>query len=305
MFGRRKHWEDQFDEAYSDRPQQLVEEKHRWWLHALILTAIWVAAISTVGWIAGRPMAEKTLKLLATPVGMIWLILFLQVYVAAVLRLPGWFLCGLMMFLLLTSAGNYFVRDRLSRTLEAPFMNTNVFEDAPFDCLVVLGGGSDNKPNGHPQLLSAGERIVLAAELYHAGQAKLIVATGTATESADANDQHPCEETKQILSELGVPDDHVVMLNGINTSSEIASVKKWQKGLGDIGPQRIGLCTSAWHLPRALQLCESEGLQVSPVPADFLTKPFRPDPSMVVPSAGNLEHVSIILHEYLGRLIYR
>jgi uncharacterized SAM-binding protein YcdF (DUF218 family) len=305
VFWRRKTWEDDYDRSYGDRPRREHLEGPTWWIHITLLVAIWILFIGGIWAIAGRTMAEKSLRLFATPLGLVWIIFVCQIYFAALVRKGVLFLLGLIPFLVLTAGGNYFVQRGLVHSLESEYLSLNPLAGEAFDVLIVLGGGSDNKPNGHPQLLRGGERVAIAAEMYHAGKVSRIVATGKNSVRRDEKDQDPCEETRQILIELKVPEAAIMMLRGINTSEEAAACRQWLDELGDNQPKRIGLVTSAWHLKRATALFEKNGIPVEPVPADFFLGPFRPSASMIVPSSENLEIVSIALHEYFGRWIGR
>ena len=305
MFWRRKSWEDDYDDSYGKQSKREHTEGPTWWVHVTLLVVLWLLFVGAIWMIAGRTMAEKTLKLFLTPLGIVWLILIGQIYFSALVRNGAVFFLGLAPFLLLTAGGNYFVQRALVTSLESEFQKINPLEGEPFDTLIVLGGGSDNKPNGHPQLMRGGERVALAAEMFHAGKVQQIVATGLTLFRRDEKDQCPCEETKQILTELMVPESSIVMLNGINTSEEAAACRQWLEGLQGERPQRIGLVTSAWHLKRSMSLFERNGIKVEPVPADFFTSPFRPSSTMIVPSSENLDIVSVALHEYFGRWIGR
>ncbi len=305
MFRRRRNWEDEYDDSYGDRPRREHVEGPTWWIHITLLIVLWMLFIGGVWAVAGRAMAEKSLRLFATPLGLVWVILVCQIYFSALIRHSALFLLGMVPFLLLTTGGNYFVQRALVTSLEAEYQSLNSLEGQPFDVLIVLGGGSDNKPNGHPQLMRGGERVAVAAEMYHAGKVGKIVATGQNSVRLDEKDQDPCEETKQILIELKVPESAIVTLKGINTSEEAVAARQWIDGLAGEKPLRIGLVTSAWHLKRAMALFLRNGIQVEPVPADFFSSPFRPTASMIVPSSENLEIVSITLHEYFGRWIGR
>ncbi len=70
------------------------------------------------------------------------------------------------------------------------------------------------------------------------------------------------------------------------------------------GITRIALVSHAWHLPRALELYERQGLDVVAAPTAYST----PAPSLFVralPSAFALNQSSMALHEWLGILAQR
>jgi len=74
------------------------------------------------------------------------------------------------------------------------------------------------------------------------------------------------------------------------------------KMLKAAGVTRIALVSHAWHLPRALELFEQQGLEVLPAPTAYST----PAPSLfarLLPSAFALNQSSMALHEWLGILV--
>jgi len=113
---------------------------------------------------------------------------------------------------------------------------------------------------------------------------------------------HPYEEATLILEELGVEPRAILKLQGINTSEEMQNLKKWS----DLNPgKRIGLLTSAWHLPRAQRLAQAQGIEASPIAAAFFSDPYAPSPGVVVPSEANLTVTAAVMKEYLARLVGR
>lgn len=72
--------------------------------------------------------------------------------------------------------------------------------------------------------------------------------------------------------------------------------------LKSAGIKRIVLVSHGWHLPRAVELFERQGLEVIAAPTVFST----PGPSLfarALPSAAWLHQSSMALHEWLGILV--
>ena len=70
------------------------------------------------------------------------------------------------------------------------------------------------------------------------------------------------------------------------------------------GVTRIALVSHGWHLPRAIELYASQGLEVFAAPTAFST----PIPSLyarALPSAAALNQSNMALHEWLGILVQR
>ena len=84
-----------------------------------------------------------------------------------------------------------------------------------------------------------------------------------------------------------------------NTYENAQRASKILKGIG-IG--EIILVTHAWHMPRALEAFEHNGMRVDPAPTGFM----RPSASETedfkwLPNAASLHNVQWLLHELLGR----
>jgi uncharacterized SAM-binding protein YcdF (DUF218 family) len=131
-----------------------------------------------------------------------------------------------------------------------------------YDVIVVLGGGiAPAKPPliPDPHLTDSADRIWHAARLYRRGVApRIIVSGGGNTEMSEA------EAMRLFLTDLGIPLE-VVTLEGasFNTIENIRHVRTLVKD------GRIALVTSASHMPRAMRLARTAGLNVSAFPTDW------------------------------------
>lgn len=68
--------------------------------------------------------------------------------------------------------------------------------------------------------------------------------------------------------------------------------------------ERIAIISQAWHLPRATQLFEQQGLTVYPAPTGHTNENNEDNKPIIrwLPKASGLDKSSIALKEYLGRL---
>lgn len=210
-----------------------------------------------------------------------------------------WALGGL--FVLHLAGGNGLISQYLLLSLERPYQKQRTYELEPFDAIVVLGGGTDEARNGFAESGESGDRVVVAARAYHAGLTKKIICTGDRIELISKDKMSPAEEAFEILVGLGVPDQHVHRLGGVNTIAEMKNLKKI------LDPnQRIGLITSAWHMPRAIRLSKTQGLDFVPLPADFRTdNPITLSPFELIPDANDSADIQIAVKEYLAKLVGR
>jgi uncharacterized SAM-binding protein YcdF (DUF218 family) len=143
-------------------------------------------------------------------------------------------------------------------------------------------------------LRGAGDRVLVGARLFLDGHTPCLVTSGSRAANAAHYARSPCDETKAIWMDLGIPESKIVTLPGENTEDEMQSLRRLVDGRGW---DRVGLVTSAWHLPRALNLARRHGLQLTPLPADF--RGVLPSPSMpyLAPQADALANSTLALNE--------
>ncbi len=174
--------------------------------------------------------------------------------------------------------------------------------DPPLDALMVLGGGTSAGPN-RAEAANAGDRVLFAAQLYLQGNTHELLTSGSRLSESQSEPTTAIQAT-EIWNKLAIPPAAITQLEGENTFAEIQSLKSLmaERGSG----QRIGLLTSAWHLPRAMRLARVAGLpNLIPVAADHEVR-IEPRPIwQYLPSAENLERLERVQREMLARLVAR
>ena len=70
------------------------------------------------------------------------------------------------------------------------------------------------------------------------------------------------------------------------------------------GITRVAVVTHAWHMPRAIDVCEAAGLTVLPAPTAAATPPANLRDA-IMPRARSFRDSSWAIHEWVGRLWYR
>ncbi len=170
-----------------------------------------------------------------------------------------------------------------------------------YDAVILLGGGTGTRPGGLPELAFSGDRVFLAAQMYHAGQTKHIICTGTRIEQLDRSGANPGESAMELLQRVGVPGTCLTYVEGRTTAEEM-------RHLADIvsGDGRVGLITSAWHMRRAERLARARGLSVLPLPADFRS-PVDMTPNLLdwIPDSNSAESVRLACKEWLAYWVGR
>lgn len=176
-----------------------------------------------------------------------------------------------------------------------------------FDAVVMLGGGIGVGPDGAAQLAGDGDRLRPVLQLWHAGRVDKIYVTGSSSIPGQPN---PGEVTKNLLASCGVPAEAIVVVEGVNTSTEMRNLKALWSLKTAVEPRRA-LVTSAFHMPRALRLAESQGLDFQPIPTSFRGTHGTRKPAPIgfaehlVPTAGCMEELGMCQKEWLAAVLGR
>ena len=162
------------------------------------------------------------------------------------------------------------------------------------DVVVVLGGGQMTTPVGTSQISDAGDRLILAVQLFRLGKVDRIICTGTSGLPLADGEKTQADAGAEILISLGVPKDKILKIGGRNTIQEMQALDDWISS-NEATKLRKGIITSAWHLPRAMRLAESVGIVAEPIPADFSNTQLKSSPDLLIPSSDNLHQVTFCL----------
>ena len=245
---------------------------------------------------------SKLIGMLCMPTGLLWLGLLLAMFWAFRRRVQG--LGGFLAFLFLgfALAGNpqvgALLMDRLESTI--PPLPENA---APLDALFVLGGGTQVDGRGRPILGEGGDRIMEAARLWHAGNVRRLVASG-ASDDASTGRRNLGAETLEIWKSMGIPNTAIRAIEEpcFTTREEIQA---YGRLMVQEGWHRVGLLSSAWHLPRAMALARQAGLEVLPIPSDERGRIPRFRLWHIVPQEEGFQKTQLACWEMLGRRVAR
>ena len=210
-------------------------------------------------------------------------------------------------FLAATSAALVFlaawapVADGLLRPLERMYPAADVSSLSAGrmpDAIVVLGGGYIPEP-GLPVTAQLNEttlvRLAEAVRLHHAiPEVPLVLSGGSVRGRAPS--AHGYLEAARAL---GVSPAELHVLDTPRDTGEEAAAVRELLGEG----ARVVLVTSASHMPRAVRLFTSSGLDILPAPTGHLVvQADQKDWEYWVPSASNLRKTERAIYEYLGRV---
>ncbi len=149
---------------------------------------------------------------------------------------------------------------------------------ATYDAAIVLGGGDDRVESGVEVVLAgAGQRVLYTGALSR-GQVRALV---------------------RQLRARGIRDEQIVVEDRARNTYEnaveaarLAREKGWRSLL---------LVTSAVHVPRALACFHRQGLVPDVLPVGDVPRP----PRGWMPRASALDESRAVLHEVIGRVVYR
>lgn len=287
-FGKAIHcW---FTRAVRDR---------RWWFG--VTTSV-IGLMIGLWFLQGDLAAQKTVAHLMMPEGVLWLALAALVLAAWRSERPRLAAAAAGCWLVYSLIGNFWLGCWLLDLIERRVPTPDIAEIAPFDAVFVLGGGTDVTRDGQAEFGRHGDRVALAAKLWHLHKTTVLVSSGSVTdELGGARDL--AAETAVLWRGLGVPETAIVQQPGaLITMTEVGG---YQRLAAERGWKRLGLITSAWHLPRALSTCRRIGLEVTPLPADHLGRLPGWSPMYLVPQGRGFDRVGKAWWEWLGMLIGR
>jgi len=244
----------------------------------------------------------KLFGMLLMPLGLIWLGLLAATVWAFRRRARGLGSALASLALALALLGNVQVGHAFMARLESEIQSFGP-DDPPLEAVFVLGGGSQVDAQGRPFLAEAGDRIAEAARLWHGGRTKILVASGASTEGG-ASQRNLGEETRELWKGLGIPGDAIRVIEEpcVITRDEVRAYRRLK---AKEGWQRVGLLSSASHLPRAMALARREGLDVVPVASDRRGRVPAFKLWYLVPQSEGLRETQSACWEWLGRSMGR
>lgn len=250
------------------------------------------------GLVEGHATFEKIVTAWLMPVGVCWILLLTLTLFLWNQRLYWSTRIALLTLAVFTLASNGLASSWLIGSLERRHAAWRLDRDEPLDVVIVLGGHTRSNPAYGR--VEAYDRVLYGAEIYLQNKTKRLITTGA---SGIPGRPDPSTDTKALWMRLGIPEEAITTVGGPNTSAEMAELKKL---LADSNGQRIGLLTSAYHLPRAMRLAKAAGLDVIPVAADHFCDPDEPLRfQMFVPSGEAIYTSTLAMKEYLAALVGR
>ena len=177
--------------------------------------------------------------------------------------------------------------------------------NAPADAVVALGGG---QRVSHHDVLGfamedAGSRVLTAIQLVRLGKARTLVLGGS-WPLPGRQDAPSIGVVQDWVTSWGLVGGAVTNLGVcINTHDEAVAFRKLAQSQGW---SNVMLVTSALHMRRSLALFRKQGVEVTPVAADFHVQGVSQDfPFSPFPRQGRLFLLALYMHEKIGWWVYR
>lgn len=250
----------------------------------------------------GGMVLQKVLGHLIMPAGLLWFGWLTLTLIAWHRGQRGTTAAMLGLWCLSSVLGSDYVGASWLRWLQKDYVDINPMEQAPFEAIFVLGGGTETTDVGLPQLTHFGDRVALGARMYHRGLTPILVASGRSIHGIGPR-RDLARETRDIWMQLEVPQEAIITISEPRNTSE--EVRAYSEMIGERGWSRVGLITSAWHLRRALRNCEDLGIEMHPLPAGQCSRPTWQGMMSVIPYGRGLYSVHLAAWETVGYLVGR
>ena len=245
-------------------------------------------------------VVRKILLKLALPTGFCWIAL-LSVSYFLIVNNHRWlgFLC-ISLSLVFSIAGNEIVASLLARSLEEPYLDFRIEDAKEYDVVVLLGGGTHFAANEQSQLGPSGDRVMVALQMHQMQKTGKIICTGSPILSLNQNlHPSPGEQSREILIRSGVPAADIELVEGRNTGEEIRNLAKRFRE-GDL---KVGIISSAWHLPRVTRLADAEKLRFEPIPSDFISSEIEVTAVSMIPQGGPMAVNTKLIKEMIAKAV--
>ena len=198
-----------------------------------------------------------------------------------------------------------FVAHHLAGMFEHRFPPQATAATPSADVIIVLGGATAPAlpPRQDVELNEHADRIMHAADLYKAGKARVIIASGGNWHYASAGVSEAAS-IRDILMRFGVPNEAIVLEGGSDDTAGNARLS--EELMRQHGWTTALLVTSALHMPRALASFIKAGVAATPSSTDIIDAP-SPDWPVLdwLPDVEALGFTTAALHEWLGDIYYR
>lgn len=247
---------------------------------------------------------DKLLSPFLTPLGMA---LMLGVLALLLILVGRRWAAAVLLFVALGGlylASTPFVAGWLSSLLEYQYPPQTMAETPAADVILLLGGATDPAlpPRQDPELNGHANRLMHAADLYKAGKAKWIIASGGSWLYPSL--QRPeAADMKDVLMRFGVPEQAILVEAESEDTAQNASLSAALMKQRNLTTAL--LVTSGIHMPRAMSTFRRAGISVTASSTDIVAAASPDWPALSwLPSPLALVHTGEAVHELAGIFYY-
>lgn len=238
---------------------------------------------------------HKLLPALASPI----MALLLLTLFAILTRSRALTRLALLLFIVTT---NPILANRALAYLERDFPPEPLATVEPLDHVVVLSGMTRALAARDGTIIyefrDGVDRIEAGLTLLASGQAQTLILTRGHLPWSKGRPEG--EVLQDIALARGMDPERIALTPPAqNTAQEAQAIA------GMLAPgARIGLVTSAFHMPRALQVFRDQGLDPRPIAVDYRQDQDRVTIMDIIPDAEALDDISLFVREMIGRAYY-
>ncbi|MCR4322084.1 MAG: YdcF family protein [Candidatus Brocadiaceae bacterium] len=191
------------------------------------------------------------------------------------------------------------VTDVMIRGLESDF---KIPENPQGDVIALLGGGANWAPDLSGRGFTNNDalgRMITAVRLQKRLWIPIVVSGGQVFKDMPSE----ADIMRRILTDLGVPSDKIIIEDKSRDTIENA---RYTKKISDaMGFKKVILVTTAHHMKRSVMSFKKAGIEVIPVPANFITwEGKKYGWESYLPDVSALRNAGSAVHEYLGLVFY-
>lgn len=248
---------------------------------------------------------SKVVPLLIFPFFLTLWLLLLGLLLLLLRKRRGALICITAAIAMFVVCGNPVLSSSLYARHESIHLPLPVAEYPQADVIIVLGGalGPPLPPRKYTDLSGATDRILHGARLYRAGKAHSVLLSG-----GNVFPQPGIEPESfymaELMQEWGVPGSALLVEGRSRNTYENALYSR--QIMEEQGFEQALLVTSALHMPRALAVFQSAGIDAIPAPTDYnITDINQPAVLRWLPTLGGMGTLTEVLRENLGILVYR
>jgi uncharacterized SAM-binding protein YcdF (DUF218 family) len=249
----------------------------------------------------------RQLLLLMEPIGLAWLALIALTVILWRRRQRFPSMISGAVVALVTLVGGTDLSGWLLRQIEEPWKGLDVDALPVCDAAIVLGGGLEPSryEAGGVHLTVAGDRLMMGVEVLRKGKAPVLVLGGGLV-ILDGRVVVESALGKAWLESWQLAAGREVVSLGVAANTRDEAVRFVARAR-ERGWRRVLLVTSASHMRRSAAVFRALGIEVVPVPCNFLTTvgTARQRGPIGIPNWRGFEKFGIWMHEVAGWAVYR